>query len=529
MKRTFQFFAVALVLVIFGAEARAAVVNPVVLDLSGKTFGNKLDFTAQNTTDSLAAGGRYDYSVSATVTATGALGQIIPNNTSLQFLLEVIKPGSSAYLNGTALNPSGKLPFKALNKTVSGKLTPPGSSVSYAVSLVLTAGIDAAGHASFGVTKVSIKTPEDAGTIVFAANSTATIGNPLLGTDGVWAGAITDANPSPDAATSGIASITVAKTGTFTGSVTLAGVKHAFKGTFDSQGATAPIVVIKPAVATLHLTLNPQTSAITGTVTGTPAVSFTAYKATWSKAHPLSHPGLYTFYILLPSNNNLIPQGVGYGTAKVAVDGTAKFTLTLPDNTKTSASVLFTNGASVGDFQLYIPLYKSKGVFLSALHYSDAGSQFTGGLGNNGTANDTNAWIKPASLRDKLYPGGFATYPRLVSGLSFVKPPAGTPVLPASVHFYVSGGNLGANAVVQSLNVSTASKVTPNGANPNNVKVTLSTTTGLLSGSFQFGAPAKTYKFAGIIQPGASLGEGLFIGQPPAGTAAETGFVQIQP
>ncbi len=535
MKRTHQTLlaplATLLAAVAFAASAHAAALKTVTIDVAGKKFGDNLETSADSATvDTLLASPRYDYQITAKVTGSGSLAAIVPAASDFGTFLDKIKPGSSSLLKGTVLNPTGKLPLKVVfNKTVSGDIVVPVVGTVDA-SLVLTATIDAMGKASFKVTRVSLKIngAPATGDITFDPTSNVKVGNELLGTEGTYAG-LTAATTA--VATSGIISIKLEKTGSFSGAATVGGKKLPFKGAFGANNSSGEIILTKPAVAKLTLNILPATNVIDAAITGVPQVTFSAKKAAYGKAVAFTKPGTYNVLHragALPQGKTAadIPQGTGFSTVKIAADGSVKFTTTLADGSpKATATGVVTAGDQIA---FYAPLYKTQGVLIGLLKVNTA-------VATPSLAVDPSSvlrWLKSPITGDKLFPGGFDTTP-VVIGELYAKPAVGVAVLPSPLGFQGAFGNLGAVPIpVQQVTLDTKSKVTATGANANKVTVTLTTATGLFKGSFSAGTPAKIYKFNGLILPKSFGGAGgFFLGQPAVTTPAtriESGSVTLQ-
>lgn len=235
-------------------------------------------------------------------------------------------------------------------------------------------------------------------------------------------------------ARSGFASLSVAATGAFTGSVNYGGVATACKGKLTGLGASVPIKRARGlAPLTLALKLDPTGESFTGTVTEGQAVSgFTAARHVYqAKVRPLN-AGLAGAYTVLidPSaavDGSTEPPGHGAATLRVGVAGTMQLSGVLADGTPMSCAIALTVGPR---WPLFIPLYGGRGAISGDVQFdlTDPNSDLRGGL----------AWYKPAVPGAKIYPNGWpAGLPRTLLGARYTAPilPAGTSL----VSF--SGGN----------------------------------------------------------------------------------------
>jgi hypothetical protein len=320
---------------------------------------------------------------------------------------------------------------------------------------------------------------------------------------------------------SGIISIIAGNAGTFSAKFTLGGATHSLAGVFDND-ANSTSIITRPGTSsltvTLHIDLTNGTDQITGTISdGTTTSAVTANLSPFnSKTNPATqYEGNYT--IVLPANPSdtgpSFPQGNGYGTLTVDSGGNIRFSATLGDGTRISQTAIVSEN---GMWPVYIPLYSKLGsleglvAFTNIVGVSDLGGTLT--------------WFKLASPAAKLYPNGFTTQITLL-GSTYAAPPLGTPALNVSNAtcnlLITSGAGDLSSFVSNSVTLNTNNKVML--CVTNGFKLTITTKTGLFSGSFVNPATTKPMAFRGVLFQKQNDGAGLFLGPD------QTGFVTVEP
>ena len=237
--------------------------------------------------------------------------------------------------------------------------------------------------------------------------------------------------------------------------------------------------------------------------------------------------GILTALLKPGEVSSTVPQGTGYGTARVKTGGTISLSGKTADGKSYGAAGVLTVGSS-GDPQFVIfnrTLYGGKGVLAGALTFNPVSdSDFTGVL----------AWKKPEQKSGAYYRNAFATHLDVV-GAVFKARPGGTSLLPLAAGadnaaLKITGGGLG-TAIMETATVTSANKVLVTGSNPAKVKVSLSAKNGLVSGSFVHPVTNKAVTFVGAIfqnaqKPGAA---GYFRGPVQAGVGEVGNFVLSAP
>jgi hypothetical protein len=320
---------------------------------------------------------------------------------------------------------------------------------------------------------------------------------------------------------SGIISIVAGNTGTFSAKFTLGGATHSLTGIFDNDGDSTSVITRDGAsslTVTLHIDLTNGTDQITGTISdGTTTSAVTANLSQFnSKTNPATqYEGNYT--IVLPPNpsdtGSAFPQGNGYGTLTVDSGGKIRLSATLGDGTRISQTAAVSEN---GMWPVYIPLYSKLGsmgglvAFTNIVGVSDLGGALT--------------WFKPAIPAAKLYPNGFTTQITLL-GSTYAAPPLGTTALTVSNAacnlLITSGAGDLTSFVSNSVTLNTNNKVTL--CSTNGLKLTVTTKTGLFSGSFVNPVTARPTVFRGALFQKQNDGAGLFLGTD------QTGFVTVEP
>jgi hypothetical protein len=322
-------------------------------------------------------------------------------------------------------------------------------------------------------------------------------------------------------ANSGTISLTATSTGTFAAKFTLGGAPFSLSGIFDNTGNSTSVIAragSSSLTVALQIDLSNGTDQVTGTISdGTTTSTVTANLSPFNiKTDPAPQfAGNYTI-VLSPNPGDTgpsFPQGNGYGTLKIDAGGKIKFSAVLGDGTKISeVATVSANGM----WPVYVPLYGKLGslsglvTFTNIVGVSDLGGTLT--------------WFKPALAGSKLFANGFTTQIGLL-GSTFTAPPLGTTALNVSnatcnLLVTTGAGDL-ASFISNSVTLNTNNKVTL--CTTNGFKLTITTKTGLFSGSFVNPATSKPTKFNGALLQKQNDGAGLFLGTD------QTGFVAVEP
>lgn len=252
------------------------------------------------------------------------------------------------------------------------------------------------------------------------------------GIEGTFAGPI-ERSSMFNAGLGGRFDMQVARTGTFTGKIIL-GVEAArsFAGAFSLNYDNAGNLLAPPSV-TLTIpgtkTAVPVTISFSLNISGAPAatritaasisyrtdsVSFSGWRNSFSTTNPATlYQDLYNTAITLPHGSDNIgnvnvPQGNGYATFKVAVDGRYTFTGRTADNEALTGAYFV---GPAGEAFIFQTLYASTPKGSVPARGSLLGNMTI--VRNGGTNSDDNSvtgtldWVRPPNSKSRLYKDGF--------------------------------------------------------------------------------------------------------------------------
>jgi hypothetical protein len=334
-----------------------------------------------------------------------------------------------------------------------------------------------------------------------AAGSGPTLTAPLTvqalpdGTSGSFLGTVQRMNGlNATSALGGRLSLSVSSNGKLTGSTTIGGSTHSFASTLETSPSTVPgatILIARGSLPSLQidLTATPASQFFSGTISdGNASTTFTAQR---SMVAPFTgYPGYYTSALQLANNGDVgqeaIPQGAGYAFFTIGSTGTASGTVRLADGTQFALSTpLRSNGALV----IYAPLYGTRGSLLGTLTVTPGAPALvsTGGLD----------WFKqPITPKTRSYDAGFAATPLSATGARYTAPsgtgiamgltPSADNVPNAALEFSQGGAPSPATRLDVQLRYSAIAMRDPQtpASNPGKVTITVTPSSGLLSGSF---------------------------------------------
>ncbi|MDB6121359.1 MAG: hypothetical protein JWQ71_352 [Pedosphaera sp.] len=156
-----------------------------------------------------------------------------------------------------------------------------------------------------------------------------------------------------------------------------------------------------------------------------------------------------------------------------------------------------------------MPLYAGKGAVLSWVSFTNAP-----GVGTNLSA--SLVWIKLANPTNLYYPGGFTNLVDLV-GSGYVAPTTGHRILNlTNTTLILAGGNL-ATPIVSAITLASNNTVTVAGPNTNNLKLTFTSSSGAIAGSFIDPVSGRTNSFKGAARQNGNYGAGEFLGTNQSG------------
>jgi hypothetical protein len=338
---------------------------------------------------------------------------------------------------------------------------------------------------------------------LFIANTQAPASNPVVNTD---PGASTNDNTvvEPSSAitptNSGFLTLTLTGKGIASGKIMLAGQSIGFSSVqFNGYGKARMLIGRKPPLTPLSIQLNLDLANTNGVLRGQVAdAQWTSDLTAFLVKGHTNFTGRYTFALpggdnlqpLAEADTNSVPGGDGSGTMTIDTKGTVKLTGNLGDGTVLSAS----GGLSYEElWPIYVSLQQGKGILLGWGRMTPHPT-----LANRTVLTGPVRWLKSPTLPtiEKFYPNGFALNAQL-TGAQYVAPARNQPwVNWTNGIFHAAGGNLDQplEYAVQFQNNKTVIV-----ANTNNVTLSVSASTGSVSGSFKHPVLKKTVILKGAL------------------------------
>jgi hypothetical protein len=317
---------------------------------------------------------------------------------------------------------------------------------------------------------------------------------------------------APTHASSGSIKLVVSKNGPFAASLSLGGVRSAFKGQFDVSGNATSTVTrsgLPSLRVILHVDLVNHTDQISGSVSdGGFTSEVLADRQVFSAKARCPLAGSFTVVLQPPEGTDpSLPEGYGYGTLTVTPTGLGRVSGVLADGTKINVSVPLSKH---GTWPLYQALYKSQGACIGWVTF-----------GTNSSVGATVDWFRPALPTSTYFPAGFTTNVTLL-GEKYVSPANGGPVVAGTNVVMLGGGNL-VSSIVETVLVSDVGSVAVFPPNAENLQMKIQTKTGQFSGSFTHPVLGKTVTFNGLVLQLDGTGAGYFLG------SSASGFVVFEP
>ena len=314
--------------------------------------------------------------------------------------------------------------------------------------------------------------------------------------------------------------LTTTPTGYYTAKVTT-GITT--KSVVGYLAASVPQVSTTLGTLPLLLSLDGAGNSLSGTYGG---AALTAYRQTWSTAHPASgRVGYYSVGLDLANASDkvatTIPHGNGYASFTVAATGTLTMAGKAADGTAFACSTIIGPG---GELPVYSPLYANLGSITGLMTLTDNGAL----QAVNNTVSGTLTWSKPM-LKTRGYPAKFgpvnlAAYGKYLALRSVGFTINGLPSVGTANLTFVEGGVEASNTKpnVTGFSYSAAYAVTMPlaGSMANSGKATLSINraTGSFTGYFYLSESSpllnRTVTFQGmIVRPavGSIKGVGYFL------------------
>ena len=369
---------------------------------------------------------------------------------------------------------------------------------------------------------------------------------------------------TPNNDTTGLVSVTITATGSFTGKATLGGVSVPVSGVIGNTGAAR----FKPALGrafdlvdktgfdsylgALTLNADPATGISgtleTSTTSGVALATFAGARAPYTSAHfvsaellnqPVTGTATKGVYSLVwPSKAqspaleaSRYPQGDGYATLTLKNSGSITLTGSIADGSKYSVA---TKLREDGSAPLYAQLYKKLGAISGEIHFT--------ATTDTDVAGTDFLWLRPALPRTRVYPLGWPTGLRVDAiGTKYASPlsldfgQSAADLLNGNATLTFTGGLL-SHSVSKPVSINpgplSAGQVKLIPANTKQYKLSLSASTGVFSGTVQH-TDQTLVPYRGILlNKGANhAGFGYFLSTPAArydGTS-ESGRVVIDP
>ena len=320
-----------------------------------------------------------------------------------------------------------------------------------------------------------------------------------------------------------VTGLTLKSTRSFTAKVIFNGISHSLTGALQSDGSFSGEIK-RTGKAALNVTLQLGSTTgggltLQGTVAGdgTTGGGFIAHSP-FTKATPV--PGAlvkgYTFLIPATTTGNaLLPEGDGFGSAKLSALGT------ITAAGKTGDGVAFTAGGFLTQdrqWHLFQSLYSSKGQLAGVLTFREVPgvSDVDGGL----------RWVKNPNSRDKSYGDGFSLTPTLV-GAVYNPPLKGQRALAEladqtyNARLTLAGSVLPGGGLAKTLSWLGTNKLAYYG--PETLEATTTTSSGILTGSYMDPATKLTVPFSGATLQKQGLAGGNFL------ISNRSGYLLIEP
>lgn len=327
------------------------------------------------------------------------------------------------------------------------------------------------------------------------------VANPFAAIHGSYAGLFRE-DDALRPGRSGWFTVSVTDRGNYSGKLLLAGKSHSFTGQFDGERNATNNIPRKGANAvTVELSFGGGDSdQVSGRVTdGVWQAPLFGHRNSFNaKTSPAPFAGSYTMIVQGRTNPSLGPEGHGFGMVKVDGYGRASFAGTLADGTKVSQKIALSKN---GQWPFHSALHGGQGVVHGWLTVT------------NRTTNDIRGalgWIKPALPKAKLYPGGF-TSDTTTLGSRYSRPASSTNrVLNLTqANLVFSGGDL-ASAFTNTITLNERNKV--GNLSGHKLSMSISTSSGLFSGSVANPAIGKSSPFKGAVLQNRNGGAGFLAG-----------------
>ena len=328
--------------------------------------------------------------------------------------------------------------------------------------------------------------------------------NPFVALKGNYTGLFYPNTPEPPHEQSGHFTLTVTDKGGFSGKLLLAGGSYSVSGLLDLSLAGSRTVLRK---GTNEVVLGIQLSAGSNQVSGYVSNAYWnselfGYRATFdAKLNPATnHSGKYTM---------LLSGGEDAATSPATLDLTTAGAVTLKGTLADGTAVAQkTTLAANGQTPVYVSLYKGRGSLVGWLTMMNTDTNDTPGL---------LLWTKKETAGGKIYLAGF-TNETLALGSRYVAPLKGVAALGWSNGVALfEQGNLSV-PMTNAIALSSANKFIITSTNTSKLVLSLTTASGLLSGSFVHPDTLKKSAIKGVILQKQAIGGGFLMGTNQSGS-----------
>jgi len=224
--------------------------------------------------------------------------------------------------------------------------------------------------------------------------------------------------------------------------------------------------------------------------------------------------GKFTLLLTSTDTSPTVPSAPGFATLVTTAQGGAILAGKLPDGESFSVTGLVVTVSGGGEFEISKALAVpsaihagAKGGIVGSIIFQQlSGSDIFGEL----------KWTKPAQARG-AYPAAINTNLN-ITGALFTPPAPAASVLPGFTKGLLTLTDTNGLSLSGTAALSSSNSLIITGTDSGGAKAAISTSTGILSGSFIYPGQAKTTTFEGVIIQDQKMGQGLFLGPHGSGT-----------
>jgi hypothetical protein len=294
----------------------------------------------------------------------------------------------------------------------------------------------------------------------------------------------------------GIFKASITGSGSYSAVLRTAEASYSFSGkmSLDLRSTNSILVGTKAVKLVFQAITTEQGAYISGQFFGLSSVSTVqGIRAVYNATNPAPFLGAYT--VILPAAD--VPTGYGYGTLRIATNGTANFSGKLGDGTAVSQAVAISQDKT---WPLFSPLYGGKGFLIGSPQFVNTATMDLAG---------ETIWIKPAIATNRYYRNGFQSESYAFGSL--YTPPVGSNtvlnLVGANMNF--AGGNL-ANNFANIITLASSNQVI--NLSSNKLTMTFAVGNGTFSGKVVDPSSGKTNSFSGAVLQKANAGYGFLLG-----------------